>query len=1295
MKLYLYIAVFLFTFYNFESAHSQIYPLQHYTTENGIATRGVYDVTQDNTGRMWFSTGIGISSYDGFSWTNYGEEQGVPKHKYSRILCDNDGVIWASPGSAYDNVIYFSDGKWEKTEAIPKSVTTGGDITGFGVVKKNGSNVVMMTTYEGLYVYSERVWKRIDLSNGQTDFIINSSTPNEGKLYIATGKGILVYEDGKTDYSLNGKISAGFGNVLKIAFERISGSLRIWMMSQNRIGYINGDNFVLVKEGFALPVKSALDYFYLSVCPHGEIYFGNVWSRNILNYYSGELSTLTAENGFSSEGNTSVFIDREDNIWFSDYRGIDKINTIAFRNHSTVNGLGENDVSAVVEIEPGTFAYGHNSGITFFRNYHFRYISFENLPGYRQNNSRVLDFHRDKSGNIWFAASKLGAGIIDINGNIKWYRTKEETSMFSVNEDRKGNIIASCSEGIYIFKNGEFVKLDLPRSADIQCRRLFDLGDDYVWGATPFGIIKFSGNGISYIKNSGGISEKSSFAVFKNDDGSVLAGTEKGLYEIINDSLVKFSRNGFEINDAVFAITKDRKSGYVWFGTGSNLVGWNGTDKIKKFNSFNGLVKGEISRAGLFMDSRNTLWIGTDAGLSRYIPSLDYDNQKIPVPQILSIEDHLGNVYTANDDISTGNGGVSLKFRVRGISFVSEKLMEYRIKLDGYDKEWVIYKQEDINDIYYKNLQPGNYRFRMAARNYSGEWSKEITSGEIIIKGPFYTRWWFVLIAIAVIIFNILYFYNRYLRRKYTEYLENKVRQRTSELESSRNELKQTLASLEEKVEERTKELADSETKLRAIIEQASDGIAIYEIDSRKLILTNPAYSEMLGYTEEEMLNLTIYDIVAHDRESIDNYIENVIREDLISIKERSHRRKDDTLVPVEVSVSLIFYHDIEAMCVIIRDITERKKIQHALHESEKKFREIVELLPEAVYETDEYGNLTFVNRQGLKLFGYTDEDNILGRSIIESIAPEEREIAVGTMMEALSGKIPVGANFTGIKKDGTRIPMYVKKSPIMDRGVCKGIRGIAVDITKQIIAEQKLKSYAAELKELNATKDKFFSILAHDLRAPFTGFLGFSELLHREADTLSREEIKNFAGVLKNSARNNFELLENLLQWGRLQSGALKIKSGKIELKECIGNVIRLLQFNLEKKEIHINDNTISPVYAVGDGNVVQSVLQNLISNSIKFTRRKGEINIDCERKDGMVFVSVSDNGVGIAKSDIDKLFRLDSHITTLGTEKEAGTGLGLLVCRDMVGKMKGTISVESRENEGTKVTFSVPSGD
>jgi len=181
----------------------------------------------------------------------------------------------------------------------------------------------------------------------------------------------------------------------------------------------------------------------------------------------------------------------------------------------------------------------------------------------------------------------------------------------------------------------------------------------------------------------------------------------------------------------------------------------------------------------------------------------------------------------------------------------------------------------------------------------------------------------------------------------------------------------------------------------------------------------------------------------------------------------------------------------------------------------------------------------------------------------------------------------------------------------------------------------------------------------------------------------------------MRESAKNLFELIENLLQWGRLQTGGLIIRKKRVNLSACVVNAMNLLLYNYEKKEITV-DNKVDPdTFVIGDNHILVSVLQNFIANAIKFTRRKGAIVISAEKSEGNVIVSVRDNGVGIKPDMVEKLFRLDAQTTTAGTENEAGTGLGLIICKEMIERLGGYIEIQSKVNEGTAVIFSIPAAD
>lgn len=230
------------------------------------------------------------------------------------------------------------------------------------------------------------------------------------------------------------------------------------------------------------------------------------------------------------------------------------------------------------------------------------------------------------------------------------------------------------------------------------------------------------------------------------------------------------------------------------------------------------------------------------------------------------------------------------------------------------------------------------------------------------------------------------------------------------------------------------------------------------------------------------------------------------------------------------------------------------------------------------------------------------------------------------------------------------------------------------------------------ELKEVIASKDKFFSIIAHDLRSPFSGLLGFSNMLLEDFDNLSKDDIKNFTKHINAYTKNLFNLIENLLQWARVQTGRMEYQPIKLDIHEIINDTLSLLMVNALKKNITLKSTLNECIHVLGDQNMLRSVLHNLVSNSLKFTNPEGSVTVSVENKDeDFVEVSVSDNGVGIRQEDLAKLFRIDTTHSTLGTAQEKGTGLGLVLCKDLIVKHGGDIRAESTFGQGTTFRFTI----
>jgi len=229
------------------------------------------------------------------------------------------------------------------------------------------------------------------------------------------------------------------------------------------------------------------------------------------------------------------------------------------------------------------------------------------------------------------------------------------------------------------------------------------------------------------------------------------------------------------------------------------------------------------------------------------------------------------------------------------------------------------------------------------------------------------------------------------------------------------------------------------------------------------------------------------------------------------------------------------------------------------------------------------------------------------------------------------------------------------------------------------------------KLKELNATKDRFFSIIAHDLKGPFHILLAFSESLSNDIDNMSNEEIKQFNIDIHNSLKKQYELLNDLLDWSRLQSENYKLEFGNINLFGELNNTIETLSLSASQKEINIKNEVDKNAVVYADCNMLRLVLRNLISNSLKFSNKDGDIKITSGQRNGKVEVIVSDNGVGIPSEDLNKLFKIDVHYSTKGTSDEKGTGLGLILCKEIIEKHGGVIKIKSEKGKGTEVSFTL----
>ncbi|MBA4405883.1 hypothetical protein C0389_01280 [bacterium] len=320
-------------------------------------------------------------------------------------------------------------------------------------------------------------------------------------------------------------------------------------------------------------------------------------------------------------------------------------------------------------------------------------------------------------------------------------------------------------------------------------------------------------------------------------------------------------------------------------------------------------------------------------------------------------------------------------------------------------------------------------------------------------------------------------------------------------------------------------------------------------------------------------------------------------------------------------------------------------------------------------------------------------KEQLEGKSMFELYPKDQAEAFWKDDREVIASAKPKVNIIEPMQSPNGTIWVQTDKIPYRNaQGNMVGIVGFAIDITERKNAEDKFQKMNEELKELNSTKDKFFSIVAHDLKSPFQGLLGYSQILSEEYETLSEEEKKEFINNINELSRNTHELLDNLLVWSRIQTGKIIFNPDVFNLHNKLAPTISLLTQTAKNKNITVDNMIDRKTFVNADINMLSTILRNLIANAIKFTNPEGRIVISSKRLEKFVEVSVIDNGVGIPKENLDNLFKIGQNISTKGTADEEGTGLGLILCKEMIQMHGGKIWAESEVGKGCQFSFSIP---
>jgi len=522
-------------------------------------------------------------------------------------------------------------------------------------------------------------------------------------------------------------------------------------------------------------------------------------------------------------------------------------------------------------------------------------------------------------------------------------------------------------------------------------------------------------------------------------------------------------------------------------------------------------------------------------------------------------------------------------------------------------------------------------------------------------------------------------------------HLQTLVDERTNELQKINLKLEEELTG-RRRVE---KALAESSTRYQELFENANIAIFQSTLDG-KVIMVNPEFARMFGYQSPEEVAATVEDV------STDIFADPERRAEIVRLKsvhpelnefENLYRRKDGSTFLGKLRLHSVMDAD---DCTryfegFIEDITERKRAEVALNMASLYARSLIEASLDPLVTISADGKITDVNKATESVTGITRERLIYSDFSDYFTEPEKaREGYQQVLEQGLVRDYPLTIRHTsGITTD----VLYNATIYRNESGEIQGVFAAARDITERKQAEEEIKLKNEQLLKLNAEKDKFFSIIAHDLRSPFNGFLGLTEIMVKELNSLTMDEIKVFSVSMRNSAANIFSLLENLLQWSRMQQGSIPFNPELLQLLQVVEECFALAKETAKNKGVEIAYHVADDIKVFADRNILQTIIRNLVSNAVKFTPKGGEIYVSAiTTEDNSVELSIKDTGIGMTGEMISNLFRLEAKTNREGTDGEPSSGLGLLLCKEFVEKLGGKIWVESEVGKGTTFYFTTP---
>lgn len=502
--------------------------------------------------------------------------------------------------------------------------------------------------------------------------------------------------------------------------------------------------------------------------------------------------------------------------------------------------------------------------------------------------------------------------------------------------------------------------------------------------------------------------------------------------------------------------------------------------------------------------------------------------------------------------------------------------------------------------------------------------------------------------------------------------------------------------------------LRESERLYRQLFENNPAPNIIYEKGSLNIVAVNEAFRKHYGYRPEQIQSMVLTDLYPAEQIPALAQQANSIRGHQYA-GEWKNIKADGSIIETMAVSHDIMLEGKDCRIAVINDITEIKRVESELRDSEEKYRTVIECASDGIAILKD-GMVQYVNQSLINITGYRTEE-IVGKSFLGFVADEDIELVRKNYEARLRGEqTPVGYEIRGVTRNGNSITVEVTNTvldlkdgqaeliflhDISERKMIENrIRQINEELEERVQTRTKqLAQLNKELEKLNTTKDKLFSIIAHDLKSPIAVIISSAEMLLRTlADhPEDQERLKRYSENILRGTQEGYKLLENLLEWATTQTGQISFEPQNLDLKESIHECVKGMKLLLFNKNLKVIEPEQSH-FVFADKNMVDVILRNLISNAIKYSFEGGSIVIRLNRNEHRLITEIEDSGMGMSEESRVRLFRIENKNSTPGTANERGTGLGLILCKEFISKLGGSIWVESEVGKGSTFKFSLP---